>query len=155
MAGASRNPARAFRPTTPSNGPSSRSDLQRVGITPTRPLVLFPVDHLPAHSPIGDHVLAGDEARRRTQQKGHQLAYVFRLPYPTDRVLFMVDLPQRVTVLNCVRARIYPAGADRIDPDIRTETHRHGVGERHQAALAGRVGLGVDLRLDRAGRGDV
>lgn len=50
---------------------------------------------------------------------------------------------------------IDPAGAERIDTDLRAQAGGQGMGQRQQPALARGVGLGVRLRLVGTSRGDV
>src|SRR5690554_8127454 len=125
MAGASRNPVRAFRATMPSSAPSSRSN-SPAPLHPERRLL--PIEHLPTHATVGHQILPGNETRRRTQQKSHQLPDIRRLTNPPHRMLLVVDPPQRITALQDAVAGIYPTGTDRIDPDIRPQAAGHGMG---------------------------
>ncbi|MNN18787.1 hypothetical protein D3C81_1320060 [compost metagenome] len=67
----------------------------------------------------------------------------------------MVCFAQRLgTTLRRITG-IDPARADRIDPDLRPQTHGQGMRERQQAALARRIGFGVGFRLRGAGGGQI
>src|SRR5690554_3125097 len=152
MAGASRNPVRAFRATMPSSAPSSRSNSpgaasSGAASTPDR----ASADSCHRRPPDS----ARYETRRRTQQKSHQLPDIRRLTNPPHRMLLVVDPPQRITALQDAVAGIYPTGTDRIDPDIRPQADGHGMGQGQQPTLGRRVSLGIHFRLQRPGRGDI
>ena len=110
---------------------------------------LFPIDHFPSHTSIHHEILTGDKARLGGQQERHQRRNIVRLTDAPHRMLRMIRREQRAV------PPIDPAGADAVDPDVRPQTDRQGMGLGNQAPLGCRIRLGVRLGLQGAGRGDV
>src|SRR5439155_9819976 len=98
---------------------------------------LFHVDHLSRHAAVDDEICAGNETGALAiEQELHRLGDVLRLADAADRMLGVI-LPAQGAVV----AGPDPAGAHAVDAYVGRKVHRQRVGERHEPALRGRIGL--------------
>src|SRR5207344_292720 len=96
-----------------------------------RGVLLFLVNHLSRHPAVQDEIRAGDEPRAfAVEQECDHLGNVLRPADPADGMLQVVLAPQLL-----VRVGHDPAGTHAIDPNIRAEVDRQGLGQRQEAAL--------------------
>ena len=89
------------------------------------------IDHGAGHPAIDDQVVAGDESSLVVGQEAHGGDDVVRFADPPDGMLGPID---RAMVRDAPMGRLLertgldPAGTDGIDPDLRSQTDRSGVG---------------------------
>src|ERR1700732_1585713 len=110
---------------------------------------LLLVDHLSGHAAVDHETGSGHETRSvAIEEKGGHFRDVLGPAHASCRMLEMVLAPQLLFLLT---SHDDPAGADAVHPHLGSEADRQGVGQRHEPALAGRIGFGVRLGHQRAG----
>ena len=114
------------------------------------------VNHLPGHAAVHHQHLPVDKAVGRVTEKEGRPGNIARLSHPSRRMLAAVGLPiNRLRASGMAGGGVNPTGRNGVDPHPAPKAGCHGMGQGGDAALGGRVALGVRLGLKRPGRGDV